>query len=105
MATKRLSMRRTRKILRQKLELGRSHREVATSLELSVGAVSATVMRAAAAGLSWTSVQGLSDEAAPQSATHGRVLVGVDLLDQHGQGGARHRAARGGQEWISESDR
>ena len=32
MATKRLSMRKTREILRQKWALGRSHREVARSL-------------------------------------------------------------------------
>jgi transposase len=56
-------MRKTREILRQKLELGRSHREVAASVGLSVGAVSATLMRAAAAGISWTVVQELSDEA------------------------------------------
>ena len=49
MATERLSMRRTREILRQKLELGRSHREVAASVGLSVGAVGATLVRAAAA--------------------------------------------------------
>ena len=63
MATERLSMRKTREILRQKLELGRSHREVAASVGLSVGAVGATLVRAAAAGLSWASVQALSDEA------------------------------------------
>src|SRR2546426_12503046 len=63
MATERLSMRKTREILRQKLELGRSHREVAASVGLSVGAVSATLVRAARAGVSWASVQALSDEA------------------------------------------
>ena len=36
MATKRLSMRKTREILRQKWALGRSHREVARSLSVSV---------------------------------------------------------------------
>jgi transposase len=63
MATERLSMRKTREILRQKLELNRSHREVAASVGLSVGAVSATLVRAAAAGLTWTAVEGLSEEA------------------------------------------
>ena len=63
MATERLSMRKTREILRQKLELGRSHREVAASVGLSVGAVSATLVRAAAAGLTWEAAQGLTDEA------------------------------------------
>jgi hypothetical protein len=39
MATERLSMRKTREILRQKWELGRTHREVAASVGLSLGAV------------------------------------------------------------------
>ncbi len=43
MATERLSMHKTREILRQKWILGRSHREVARSLGVSFGAV-ATVM-------------------------------------------------------------
>jgi hypothetical protein len=63
MATERLSMRKTREILRQKLELNRSRREVAASVGLSVGAVSATLVRAPAAGLTWTAVEGLSEEA------------------------------------------
>jgi len=63
MATERLSMRKTREILRQKLELNRSHREVAASVGLSVGAVSATLVRAAAAGLTWAAAEQLSDEA------------------------------------------
>jgi transposase len=62
MATERLSMRKTREILRQKLELGRSHREVGASVGLSVGAVSATLARATAAGLCWETVQALTDE-------------------------------------------
>src|ERR1700678_1554411 len=51
MATRRLTMRKTREILRQKWELGRSHREVAESLGLSAGAVAKAVGRAEAAGL------------------------------------------------------
>ena len=43
MATKRLSMRQTREILRQKFVLGRSHREIAGSLGISVGAVGMAV--------------------------------------------------------------
>ena len=39
MATKRLSMRKTREILRQKWALGRSHREVARSLSVGGGTV------------------------------------------------------------------
>ena len=41
MATERLSMRKIREILRHKWAAGRSHREVAASLGISVGAVSA----------------------------------------------------------------
>ena len=63
MATERLSMRKTREILRQKWELGRSHRAVAASVGLSSGAIGATVARAAAAGLDWAAVESLSDEA------------------------------------------
>src|SRR2546429_144735 len=43
MATERLSMRKTREILRQKLLLGRSHREVADSLGVSAGGEKAFV--------------------------------------------------------------
>ena len=58
MAGRRLSMRRTREILRQKWALGRSHREVAQSLGVSTGAVSAALARAKAAGLcSWEAVE------------------------------------------------
>jgi len=47
----RLSMHQTREILRRKWALGQSHREVARSLGVSVGAISAAVKRATAAGL------------------------------------------------------
>lgn len=62
MAGRRLSMRRLREILRQKWALGRSHREVAGSLSVSVGAVSAALSRAQAAGLeSWEAVLPLGE--------------------------------------------
>ncbi len=63
MATERLSMRKTREILRQKWELGRTHREVAASVGLSLGAVALTLGRAAAAGLDWAAAQALSEGA------------------------------------------
>ena len=63
MATERLSMRKTREILRLKWALGRSHREVARSLGISSGAVGSTMLRAQAAGLDWAQVQGLADDA------------------------------------------
>src|SRR3989454_9446076 len=81
MATERLSMRKTREILRQKLELGRSHREVAASVGLSVGAVGATLVRAAAAGLSWASVQALSDEALDERLYGAKASAGRPLPD------------------------
>jgi transposase len=74
-------MRRTREILRQKLELRRSHREVAASVGLSVGAVSATLVRAAAAGLSWAAVHSLSDEALDQQLYGVKALTGRPLPD------------------------
>ena len=60
MAGERLSMRKTREILKQKWLLERSHREVCRSLDLSVGMVSATLGRAESAGLE-TAVSALSD--------------------------------------------
>lgn len=50
MATERLSMRKTREILRLK-ELKRSHREIARALDVGVATVSDVVARAKAAQL------------------------------------------------------
>jgi len=61
MATDRLSMRKTREILRQKWLLEQSHRAVARSLAVSVGTVSHIVARATAAGLTWSEIEGLSE--------------------------------------------
>ncbi len=62
MAGPRLSMHKTREILRQKWCLARSHREVARSQGVSVGMVSTTLRRAQAAGVSdWAAVEGLSE--------------------------------------------
>lgn len=58
----RLSMRKTYEILRLKLSLELSHREVATRLSVSVGVVSKVVNRAAKAGLSWAEVEPLDEE-------------------------------------------
>jgi hypothetical protein len=62
MATERLSMRKIREILRLKWAVGRSHREVAASLGVSVGAVSAAEQRARGAGLDWITVETLDDD-------------------------------------------
>ena len=53
MATRRLSMRSIREVLRQKLVLKKSHREVARSLGVSAGAVGSVMVRATELGLDW----------------------------------------------------
>jgi hypothetical protein len=79
MATERLSMRKTREILRLKWGLGRSHREVARSLGVSVGAVGETLSRADLAGLDWSGVQAVTDDElerrlyAPKPGTEGGI--------------------------------
>src|SRR5205807_1464684 len=62
MATERLSMRKTREILRQKWELHRSHREVAFSVCTSASTIAETLSRAMAAGVDWGAAQALSDD-------------------------------------------
>lgn len=61
MATERLSMRKTREILRQKWELGRSHRQVRASVGTSIGAIDGALTRAKETGLDWGKVQQLTD--------------------------------------------
>jgi transposase len=63
MATERLTMQKLREILRQKLELGRSHRQVARALEISAGSVAGAAVRAKALGLDWAAVCALDDTA------------------------------------------
>ena len=55
-------MRNSREIVRQKWLLGRAHRAIAESVGVSLGAVSLTLKRASAAGLTWEAVQGIEDE-------------------------------------------
>ncbi len=62
MPTKRMPMRKTRDILRQKLDLGLSHRDVARSLQVSLGSVSKTVQAAEAAELDWSVASELGDD-------------------------------------------
>lgn len=67
MATKRLTMTKTKEILRHKWALGRSHREVALSLGVSAGMVGATLARASKAGLlAWNDVADIDDEVLEQ---------------------------------------
>ena len=71
MATERLSMRKTREVLRQKWLLERSNREVAQSVGVSVGAVYKVVWRARVAGLDWAAVAALADDAALEARIYG----------------------------------
>lgn len=62
MATERLSMRKTREILRLKWLLRRSHREIQRAVGVGLGTVSDATTRAAAAKLDWATVEQLSDD-------------------------------------------
>ena len=63
MPAPRINMRKLKDALRLKLEGGRSHQQIATSLGISKGVVTKYVGLAVAAGLDWPAVQAL-DEAA-----------------------------------------
>jgi transposase len=63
MATERLAMHQAREILRQKLSLRRSHREVMSAVGVSMGTVSKVVARAAALGLDWAAVDAIAEDA------------------------------------------
>ncbi len=62
MATERLSMRNVREILRQKLELKRTHRAVAKALGISNGAVGTLMVRWKASRLEWSAVKELGED-------------------------------------------
>ena len=62
MATQRLTMRKIREILRQKLALGHSHRDVAKNLGVSIGAISKIVGEAQERGLTLEVVTRMSDD-------------------------------------------
>jgi transposase len=59
-------MRKLREILRLKWVAQRSHREVARSVGVSLGAVASVVSRARLTGLAWPDVEALPDEALEQ---------------------------------------
>lgn len=61
MPTERLTMRNIREILRQKWQLGCTHRAIANAVGVSVGAVSLALSRAAEAQLGGSDVEGLDD--------------------------------------------
>ena len=62
MATERLPMRHVREILRQKLELKKSHRKVAASLHISNGVVGMLMARWKRMELNWEELKGLSED-------------------------------------------
>jgi len=55
-------MRNAREVLRQKLLLKKTHREVAASLNVSVGAITGVLHRAGAAGIDVLDLAQLSDD-------------------------------------------
>jgi transposase len=129
MATKRLSMRKTREILRQKWALGRSHREVARSLSVSVGTIGASLARAREAGLTWAEVEALRDSeleaklyGAPEGARrplpdfadiHRELhrtgvtlqLLHLEYLEQHSDGYGYTQFCRYYKRWLSKQQR
>ena len=63
MPTERLSMRKTKEILRLKWQHGRSHREIARALAVGVGTPSDVAKRALAANLTtWDAIAALSGD-------------------------------------------
>jgi len=81
MAGERLSMRKSREILRQKWELRLSHRQVARSLGVGLGTVSQTVRRAREAGLAdWAAVQALDEDTLAQRLYGAVPVAGVPRL-------------------------
>jgi hypothetical protein len=54
-------MRHVREVLRQKLSLGRTHRETARSVGISSGAVAGAATRAKHVGLTWEILDALRD--------------------------------------------
>ena len=66
MATARLPMRKAREILRQKLQRGLSHRQVAQSVGVGAGSVGDVMSRAKVAQLDLAKVRALSEDALQQ---------------------------------------
>jgi transposase len=61
MAGKRLTMRKTREVLRLRWQLGRSVRETSRALGISTGVVDRATFRAKTAGLTWEATEALND--------------------------------------------
>jgi len=77
----RLSMRKTKEILRLKFEAGLSNRQIARATGISCSTVSETVGRLKAAGLSWPLPEGLSEAALERRLYRPKGEVAVDLRE------------------------
>ena len=76
MATERMSMRKTKEILRQKWVLGRTHRAIGVSAGTSAGAVGAVLARAKLAGLTaWSEIEALGEDKLE------RLLYGASIIE------------------------
>lgn len=89
MTAERLSMRKTREILRQKWTLRRTNREIACSLGISAGAIGKTVCRAKAAKLDWPQLEQLDEQqlelmlyGLPAPTTRNRPLPPMQYIHQ-----------------------
>jgi transposase len=70
-------MRSIREVLRQKLVLKKSHREVARSLGLSAGAVGSVMVRATELGLDWAAAETLAEDELEQRLYGPRLAAGA----------------------------
>jgi len=70
-------MRQIKEILRQKWELGRSHREVADSVGVSPGVVGKVMQKTAAAKLDWGQVKDMTEPELEQRLYGARVVAGA----------------------------
>lgn len=69
MPAPRMSMRNIKEILRLKWACGLSHRQISRALGVSVGAISGYAAQAVAAGLDWSAMEPLDEEALEQRLT------------------------------------
>jgi transposase len=74
----RVSMRRTREILRLKLDVGLSNRQIARAIGISCSTISETFGRLKAAGLAWPLPDELSDSALERSLYRPKGEVATD---------------------------
>ena len=72
MPAARINMRKIKDVLRLKLQAGLSHERIAASLGISKGVVAKYASLAAAAGLDWPTVEGLSEAALERHLVGGR---------------------------------